>query len=273
MDITLRDYLKSADNTLDYLEKYFSILTSKQIEEKITELQSNIKTIQTVAYQLANVSNIATRALHKRNKNTTLKPIDPYPTDKDLGILKSLNPVESKELVKGISVPVKTVEFTTDIPESSLYYVNETKQYAVNIAGIIIRGDLGNIVEYQCENSAHCEYGIDCNSFKTKKQCPYYHQPEDYIKQKLPVPERTKNFTAGSWLYSKTKTPRTYFTRHIGSRDRLIFDLNTIRTVQYREEIANREGQLIHDLLIYLVLNSRGLLDKYKPWKKIPIKK
>ena len=50
----------------------------------------------------------------------------------------------------------------------------------------------------------------------------------------------------------------------------MIYDLNTLKRVQYREEITNREGQLIHDLLIYMILNARGLLERYPHWKHMP---
>ena len=270
MDKTLREYLTIADNIHEYLDKYFICLSNKIIEEKIIELQSNIKTIQSVAYQLANVSNIATRELIKRSKPIT-KPINPYPTDEDIGILRSLNPSEHKEIIKGINVPIKKVKSITDIPISSLYYVENIKQYAINIEGIIIKGNIGNIVDYQVENSVKCEYGADCKSILRNIKCSYYHDPEDYIKHNLEVPDTIKNFTVGSWVYSKSHKPKTYFARHVGSRDRLIQDLRTLKLVQYREEISNRESQLIHDLLIYLILNSKGLLERYKPWKKMPV--
>jgi len=265
MDRTLRDYLNHADECHEQLEKYFAGLTSKQVEDKILEMQANIKTIQAVAYQIANISNIASRALSKRSKYVH-KFIDPLPNENDCGVLRSMYPIESKELVDGIQIPVKTIDSAKDIPIAHIYYVNDIKQYAINIEGIVIKGNLGNIVNYQIENSVRCEYGIECKSFKKNIKCKYYHDPEDYIKCNMQVPDNTKNFTVGSWIYSKTKTPRTYFARHIGSKDNLIHDLNTIKRVQYREEIANREGQLIHDLLIYLVLNSKGLLERYIPW-------
>jgi len=269
MDRTLRSYLELADNTYDFLEKYFVAISDKNIEEKIVELQSSIKTIQAVAYQLAHVSNLAVRALHKRSK-IDITPVDPYPKPTDIGTLRVLNPIESKEIVSGIKLPVKTVQTINDIPVSNIYYIEPLKQYAINIAGITIKGNLGNIVNYQCDQSAKCEYGTDCKSFKSQNKCPYWHDPEDFIYHKQEVPDTYKNFTVGSWIYSKTKTPKTYFARHIGSRDKIIYDLNTIKKVQFREEISNRENQLIHDLLIYMILNSRGLIERYAPWKKIP---
>lgn len=270
MDKTLRSYLQQADESLEYLEKYYIGLTASNIEEKIIELQSSIKTLQAISYRLADVSNIATRALHRKKKNVETKHIDPYPSSYDFGTLSSLNPVESKELVKGISIPVTTVETLADIPKSHLYYVKSIDQYAVNIDGIYIRGGLGNIVEYQTKNSTKCEYGKDCKSFKSGATCGYFHDPEDYIFHGKPVPAIERNYTVGSWIYSRTKTPKTYFTRHIGSKDRILYDLSTLRRVQYREEISNREGQLIHDLLIYMILNTKGLLERHTIWKKMP---
>lgn len=268
MNRTLREYLQQADATHEYLEQFCAGLSNGQIEEKIVELQSSIKTIQTVAYQLANISNIATRVLHRRQKTAVV--VDPYPDARNVGTLRTLNPVETIQVCKEISIPTKLVNSIEEIPVSHMYFVKNLGQFAINIEGIVIRGNLGNIVDYQCSNSVKCEYGIECKSFAKKKPCGYYHDPEDFIHHKLPLPNTLRNFTVGSWIYSKTKSPKTYFTRHMGSADRIIYDLNTLKRVQYREEISNREGQLVHDLLIYLILNSRGLLEKYLPWKHMP---
>lgn len=272
MDRTLRSFLQQADDLHDYLEKFCVALSVEQIESKIYELQAGIKTIQTVAYQMANISNIANRLVirkrrtRRNNMAEMVKKsltIDPHPTDADIGTIRTMYPVESREIIKGVKIPIKIVETSREIPVANLYYVKDIKQYAFNLEGIVVRGDLCNIVDYQKERSAKCEYGHNCKSFKNKTECPYYHDPDDYIFHGLPVPDQPRNFTVGSWIYSKKKNPSTYFTRHLGSKDRLIFDLNTLKRIQYREEISNREGQLMHDLLIYMILNSRGLLERY----------
>ncbi len=291
MDRTLKSYLQQADDLHNYLEKYCVILTAAQIETKVTELQAAIKTLQTVSYQLANVSNIATRVIIKKRRHKTSKSddkypdeysgdplgivskkaIDPYPSECDIGTLRSLNPEKSIEIIKGVHIPIQLVESINEIPVSNIYFVEDLKQFAINIGGIVIRGNLGNIVNYQTKYSAICEYGSNCKSFIKKIECPYYHDPLDFKKNKMPIPDITRNFTVGSWVYSKKKTPKTYFARHIGSKDRLIHDLNTLKRVQYRDEIANRETQLIHDLLIYMILNARGFLERYPHWKNIPV--
>lgn len=281
-DSTLQSFLDQGDDTYKYLEKYCIALSIDKIEEKIVQLQSSIKTIQSVAYYLANISNVANKLLlikkrrsHLRavcNEEKKEKYIDPHPTNNTLGTLRFLNAHDQKEIIKNIHIPIKTVSSISEIPISYVYYAEDIKQYVVNIAGLTIRGNLGNIVNYKTKNSSPCEYGKKCKCLADKKECPYYHDPDDYINNNIPVPETSRNFTVGSWIYTKDKTPRTYYARHIGSADRLIHDLRTLKLVQYRDEIFNREGQLIHDLLIYMILMSRGLVDKYSHWAYMPKK-
>lgn len=197
--------------------------------------------------------------------------VDPYPSENDCAILRVLYPLkeESKELIDGIILPVRIVQKAADIPVAPIYYIRELKQYAININGVVIKGNLGNIVEYQTKYSARCDYGIECKSFITGKPCNYYHEPNDYIKLNLPIPDIIRNFTIGSFIYSRNLRCKTYFTRHVGSYDTLAVDLQNLRKIQYREEISNREGQLIHDLLIYMILHSKGLLERYPHFGKI----
>ena len=278
MDITLRDYLKMADEAHDYVDKFLIGLSTNKLEEKVISLQASIKNIQAVAKRIADVSNIINQLIMYRksilpvNDKKSLNNIDPYPTENDHAVLRMVyqNKDESKYIIDKISLPVKIVDNISEIPVNNLYYISSIKQYAINIAGIIIKGNLANIVNYQTEKSARCEYGVECKSFTKSKTCKYYHDPEDYIKLNLPVPEENdniRNFTVGSFLYSKNRRPKTYFTRHVGSRDTLTYDLDMLKTVQYREEVSNREGQLIHDLLIYMILHHKGLLERYPHWK------
>lgn len=272
MNNTLKDYLKQADDAHEYLDKFCIALSTETLEEKILELQIAIKNIQSVAKRIADVSNIATRILNRKKatkRNTSVKSskvIDPYPSEFDHVTLRTLYPEKEVTIVNNISVPVKIVETLSDIPVTYMYYIPKLNQFALNVNGVILKGNLGNLVEYQTENSARCEYGVECRSFTKKIKCPYYHDPEDFIKHNLPVPDDVRSFTIGSWLYSKNRNPRTYFTRHLGSKDSLSYDLHNLKKVQYREEISNREGQLIHDLLIYMILNSKGLLERYPHW-------
>lgn len=280
MDNTLRSYLETADATHDFICKFGIALSSSALEEKIHELQTGIKNIQSIAKRMADVSNIVNQLLlRKKNANIDRDIVDPYPTERDHAVMRVKYPTTPKEIIDDIALPITNVNTIAEIPVSHIYYVKDLKQYAINIEGVVVKGNLSNIVEYQTAKTARCEYGTQCKSFAkiTNKvdnknnnkihECKYYHDPEDYLQLGLPVPDNNvRNFTVGSWIYAKDKRTKTYFARHVGNRATLLADISMLKKIQYREEISNREGQLIHDLLIYMALHSKGFLEKYAHW-------
>lgn len=306
MDLTLRELLIHTDEIHQRLDKMCMWMPVSEIDKYVIELQSRIKTIQTVALQMANVANIAHKISSKRRQrgvkdflaqssgsqptsqtqpigpppigpqptgvkqsDSDKKPkyINPLPHQSDIGTLRTMAAMEHKEIVPGVEIPVKYVDTPQEVPQQHMYFVRTTGQFVMNISGISLSGDLGNMVDYQDKYSSRCEYGVHCKSFlPSGKPCNYYHDPADFIKHGKEPLHVVRNFTVGSWIYSRCKNPRTYFTRHIGSRDRLVQDLKDLRKVQYHEEIHNREGQLIHDVLIYLILNAKNMIDKHKQW-------
>jgi hypothetical protein len=269
MDTTLREYLAMADNIHEYVTKFGVAIRPDKLQEKVTELHICIKNIQSVAKHMADIANITNQLVLFMKPKNSPKMINPYPTTNDHAVLRVQEPDEKMEVLEGIVIPVKVVASCSEIPINHIYYIEDLKQYAINISGVIVKGNLGNIVEYQTERSARCEYGSKCKSFDKCIPCKYYHDPEDYIAKGLPVQELPRNYTVGSWLYSKNKrSVKTYFTRHIGNRATMLYDLAMMKRLQYREEVANREGQLIHDLITYMILHSKGMLERYPHWKK-----
>jgi hypothetical protein len=278
MDKTLREYLDLAEGTNIFLEKNAILTSNKQIEEKIITLHLGIKTIQAVAKRMADISNMITQYLLSRNKKIEdNKIIDIYPTEYDHAVLRNLYPIkeEQKQILPNNSsliLPIKTVNSISEIPISKIYYITALKQYAINIEGLIIKGNLGNILDYQSENTTICKYGINCKNFINLKKCNYYHEPEDYIKMSREVPDEVRNFTVGSWVYKKNKSIthnsklKNNYHRNVGSFDTLLDDLAMLKNINYNEEVNNREGQLIHDLLIYCILNNKNFIHKYKQW-------
>lgn len=268
MELSLRYYLTEADAIHDQLFKFGVTLSIEDLTKKTETLHKHIRTIQSVAKRLADISNIVNRMISFKKIKNNNKYVDPYPTENDHAVLRAVCPIDSeqKSVTKENNLPVIAVDRLSDIPISKLYYVRSHKQYAININGIIIKGSLGNIVEYKTLHSARCEYSVNCKSFKNNTECPYYHDPEDYLKLGKEVPETTRNFTVGSWMYSKNRRPKKYFTRHVGSLDTLDFDIKQLKRIPFREEISTRESQLIHDLLIYMILHKHGLLERYPHW-------
>ena len=263
MDITLREYLTTADQIHDYVDRTGVILPSQTLEEKILQLQTAVKNIQAIAKRIADVSNVCNQILLYRKRQGTY--LDPYPSENDHVVLRTKYPAESVSLV-GFDLPCTVVETAADIPVSSLYYIKQLGQFALNVNGVVIRGSLGNVVERSAENSARCEYGTECKSLLRNGTCKYYHDPTEYLKVGKPIADVTRNFTVGSWLYCSNSKPSRYYTRHVGSRDTLQADLTRLKKSQYRDEIFTREGQLAHDLLVYLILNNAGLCERYRHW-------
>jgi hypothetical protein len=269
MDITLREYLAMADVIHDQVIKFGVAMRPEKLQEKVNELHIGIKNIQSVAKRMADVANITNQLALFMKPKVSLEMVNPYPTANDHAVLRVHEPDEKMDVLEGIEIPVKIVTSCSEIPINHIYYIEDLKQYAINVAGVIIKGNLGNIVEYQTERSARCEYGIKCKSFDKDIPCKYYHDPEDYIARGILVPELLRNYTVGSWMYSKNKrSAKTYFTRHIGNRATMRYDLAMLKRLQYREEVANREGQLIHDLITYMILHSKGMLERYPHWKR-----
>ena len=268
MNKTLHHYLKETDKIHDFILKFGECVKIEVIEKKVNTIMCNIRNIQAVSKRMADISNMCNRIILNRNNNKKKKSeyISTYPTENDHAILRTKNPIDKKEVINSIEIPVKTLEKLNEIPVSNIYYINELKQYAINIAGVNIKGNLGNILDYNSENTSRCDYGIKCSSFTKGIKCKYYHEPEDYLKIGTDVPETIRNFTIGSWIYTNNKKPRTYFNRHIGNKKTLLYDLKMLKSIQYKEEVAIRESQLIHDLLIYIILHTKGLLEKYHHW-------
>ncbi len=277
MDITLNEYLKLSEDLHSFIDKVGISLNYSQIEEKIQILQISIKNIQSVARKMSDVSNYINNLFNTKKTIfpiKQLKPInyiDPSPNEYTYGTIKSIytDKHKCKKITDEISLQVKTVKNINDIPASNLYFIEDLQQFAINIEGIIIKGNLGNIVPYQEENTTRCEYGTMCKNFINNKKCKYYHEPEDYLSLNLPISTEVRNFTNGSFMHCNNKKYKNYYTRHVGSRNTLDFDIKSLQNTQYKEEIFNRSGQLIHDLLIYLALNNKGMLENYKQWPKL----
>lgn len=284
MDKPLRYFLQRGDEIHNFVIKFGIGINEIDIENKINEIQIYIKEIQSVSKRLADISNYINILLRQKKEilNTYTKDIKKkikkkndtniiiFPNENDHAVIRMKYPNinESKMIVDNINLPIKIVDDLNQIPINNLFYIKSLNQYAINIEGVIIKGNLANIVEYKTKNSARCEYGIECKSLKNNINCNYYHDVEDFLKLNLKIPDDNyvRNYTAGSFLYCKNKKHKNYYTRHIGSKDNLLQDLQSLKKIQFREEIYNREGQLIHDLLIYMILHNKGLLERYPHW-------
>ena len=231
------------------------LYNEEKLEDIIKNIAVAIKSLQVVSKKLADVSNIAVN-IHNRKKDKKLyNIIDPYPGDYDSFILRTLYNKSCVNITKNIDLNVINVESINDIPVSNLYYIKNLEQFAINIDGVILRGNIGNITEKESNGSFICDYGKNCKN----AECTFYHDPADKKVSKF----QRRNFTVGSWIYSPNQKKKNGFCRHVGNYSSLDMDIANLKKMQYNNEIQNREHQTIHDILIYMCLVKKGMVGKY----------
>ena len=146
------------------------------------------------------------------------------------------------------------------IVNTPIYYIKESKQYCLKINNKLIKGNIGNIIS---ENDINKNKGtnfkkckkINCDNKHYNKECIFYHEND------------IRNFPNYSWKYiNKNKIGVTKNinnnlqynsydlenSRFIGSLDKLLIDLQL--TNKYEKKL--RKGQLMHDILLYQILDQ-----------------
>jgi len=262
MDNTLSDFLKKSDTISNKLYTKGICLQSDEISDYIKTLYKDIKMIQSISRRLADVANMCKEFIPNKDINTITK-VDPLPTAEDHSISRCYMKTEKKSLVDDLTINVNVVNSIDLIPVSNLYYVNDINQFAVNINGIVIKGNLAIIKNKKSKKSKQCSHGIKCDQIKNNK-CLYYHPPDDYKKLSLKIPEDNRVFSPSSWVYNGNKNKK--YIRKLGGKNTIVEDLKYIKKTNDFNELFNREGQLIHDILLYNILHQEKMLVKYSYW-------
>lgn len=234
---------------------------NSKISQYIVNFHQLIRTLQSITKHIVNINNTFASIENKTKLNNNKKYQEVNPKNEDNSVIIAKFSTENKLILSNIYLPTITVKKLTDIPVSRLYYVEELNEYAFNINGINMNGNLCDISEYESPKSAHCRYMHKC---KNMKKCQYYHSPIDYINSGMEISTETRCFTVGSWIYNKNKNNK--FARHIGSKSNLEFDLQRLKKIDLNTEIYNRKQQMVHDLLIYLILHANNMTPDHKAW-------
>lgn len=248
MDLTLRDYLHQTQTLHDEVQLKGIGMKPQEIEDAIKKLKTYIKNIQAVAKYMADVSNSISQSASMVRK---INPVnfETYPTSTDHVCLR----LSSKDMIREVDYP-------DQVPITKLFYIRSLKQYAINIGGILVKGNLADISDGKITKKTFlCRKGAKCTELQND-MCPFYHDPEHYIENKLPVKcERILSNT--SWIYDPDSKKST---RKIGGKSTIRADM--LRVKSLREEISTREFQLIHDLLVLLQITEYGLNTRYQFW-------
>lgn len=242
---TLGSFLQFADDAHEQLIHMGVSLSAAQLDARTAELKEKIRQIQAVAIRLRDVSNIWAMFANFRFRNCEHSEVQTYPRADGHAELRV--PAES-------DFAVQTVSTAAEIPVARLYFVADEQTHAINVNGLVVRGNLATIDNDKLDQTAACKFGSSCNNIPN---CTYYHAGCDFIACGLPVPAgNTRNFTVGSWIHTQRRQVK--HARRVGNGDTLEADMAKYSRGELATETATREGQLMHDVLVYLTLMARS---------------
>lgn len=150
-------------------------------------------------------------------------------------------------ITDGYSLDAVVVDDWVDVKSvvpGQLYYITSSKHFAIEIANVLIHGNIGKIYTNERDpiKIKNCRYGPGCN----KPGCDYYHNP------KYTHGTDCRNFIATSWNYAPVspsfKTKRK--SRRFGSIDNISTDIAELDT----EEGERFFDQTMHGVLCMLIL-------------------
>lgn len=289
MDITLSEYLEKADSIHDAIINKHDFINLKKIKNRLYELESYVKQIQSVSYRIAQIYNICKKEYNQNSvllgDSIKLKTIDLFPEKNTWVSLSRIPKENSKPLVPGVMVNVKTVETCDEIPNTPLYWVNSLNQFAVHVNGIIFRGNIGNIFVKNRDDgesgnfTKNCKHGNKCTFLLNNKKCKFYHDPMDVLElyEEGKIKRETfdmykniyKNFNNSSWIYTNDMaSAKNKMMRFVGNR-------NTLRTDMIYAKHGNAEwvdeykSQTFHDFLVTMALGQNGMIKDYPEIKMV----
>lgn len=246
------------------------VLEIQEIDADIDNLHHMIRYLQGVCFHASQVANSISKLRKFRTSQPRPSTVEVRPGSADATFLRLNNTnieaaaqeISLVECLPSVTIPVHRVQTREAIPVHPLYYVENEKQFATNIAGCIVAGHIGNIAERNAPRTAACQYRQECSTLLSGRCCDYWHAPQDYLAAGQQVPQKHwRNFTAGQFVYAgraQLDKSSHYSARHVGSRAMMMVDLRRLARGNYHEEIEARASQLAHDLLVFLVLNRAG---------------
>jgi len=268
MDLTLNQIIDKVDElhvSFDSLNDHICYPRTKNI---INELRDIMLCFQGVNSKISNIYNICnnkhiiTRGAYKR---TDAKCI----TNKDWNY-NNTNKTINKPLTHDININVKIVSDINEIPNTPIYWVSNINQFAFQINGVILRGNIGNIYDKTKHNKTQlviCKYGNKCQTLFSNNICKFYHDPYDLLKllesKKISkelfnhYASMYRNFINTSWLYTdswyKNDTMRPFGSRNLL---RYSFDALKLYNANNKRVVENFKHQCMHDILVLMGMNQ-----------------
>lgn len=290
MNLSLHELILKIDSIHRDVDNMNVIMEYSQIKNHISELKNIEKIIGGIYMKTMNIINICTnksnivipdRSINKETDKTNINSwsyLNRSITDK----------IPHKQIANDLLVNVKIVQNINEIPNNPLYWVENINQFAININGVVLRGNVGNIYNHNhiqknsnVNQTIICKYKNKCKTMlglnNENKICKFYHDPVDLLHalNKNIINTKTfnlykklsRNFINTSWLYTDMPyNKKNIGMRHFGSKNTLKHELDLMKIDNnFINEIIidNYKHQTMHDLLVILGLNQCGLLKEY----------
>ena len=271
--------------------------TLTQYSTRIAEIKQSISYVSTILPAFANIENyLVELTIMRQYLEDTLSQIKELNTElmqrKSIKntIVQSPNIINSKlytddyvlnyDLFSKSTNKIISVDNVHDIPETPLYYISGLNQYAINIGGMLLRGNIGNIYNSgkitnnstNITNLVYCKHKNQCQKLLSGQLCKYYHDPTELLQLKdsgvisattYKSQNKPRNFSNTSWLYTEyPEKARNEHMRHFGSGDTLGQYIQLLK-IQDNKRIAlykkNYTDQCMHDILVLFAMYSNQL--------------
>jgi hypothetical protein len=290
MDLTLQQYISKSDDIHCKLEGVDNLIQFLEMKKYISELESMVKQLQTVSIKIANIHNICKNKYKQRllvfKKKINTLDIDVAPGAKDWTYInRNINKKSiTHSITPDININIKKVKSLDEIPNTPIYWVSDINQFAIQLNGVIFRGNIGNIYNKRniqtnsnINQTIICMHGNACQKLLHNEPCKFYHDPVELqhvlVEKKisketyLSYCNKHRNFVNTSWMYSNIQcNQKNKSMRHFGSRNMLKHEFNLMQINNSRStdiDISNFRQQCMHDILVIFGLNQCGLLKDY----------
>ncbi len=234
------------DSSIDDINNSYNKLKKYDVELK--KINKTINTILTIQNNIKIVfTNIVLKRSSKFKTTKSVKKED-IKTQEYVSYNNLTNNENYKNL-EYMKCPVITISNNNleGMMNTPIYYIEETKEYAIKINGNVIRGNIGNVLSPKDKmTKTHKCNKTNCGEKFYTKECKYIHNNHD-----------TKNYPYYSWSHiKKNKLSSTKYdlenSRFVSSGNTLSEDLGY--TSNYEKDLRNK--QLMHDILLYQILNK-----------------
>ena len=268
-------------------------ITLKQYYDRANEIQKNISDSNFSLINLCNSDNYMNELLIMEQyledtikiiKNTKKKIFEQQHINKQIieiiqEPLYTENAIINKDLFPNDNKKIIEINSIEEIPENPLYWIKPLKQYAINIGGLILRGNIGTIynnnitkLNKNIPNLIYCKDKNTCKKILSGKLCKYYHDPQElyYLKTAglitsnfMELQSKSRNFINTSWIYTEyPENSSNSNMRHFGSYDTLVEFIQLAKlenNPNINLKYMNYADQCIHDILVMYSLYANGL--------------